>query len=106
MKNYFYKIKFSFLCTPIDIVYLFFNFIGDGGGPFFCVRVFWRQMPVYTLLMVYSQKKTVDEKSVTFCEQPVQNNLRTLKRPMSRLRIFPSMRDKNVFDKNYYTLSQ
>ena len=45
----FYKTKFSFLCVPIDIVYFLLNFNGDEGDPF-CVRGFWRQMPLYTLL--------------------------------------------------------
>ena len=40
MKKSFYKIKFSFLCTPIDIVYFLLNFNGDEGGPFFTSAAF------------------------------------------------------------------
>ena len=46
MKKYFYRTNFSFLCTPIDIDKLFMIFYLI----FCCVRVFWCQMPVYTLL--------------------------------------------------------
>ena len=48
IQNIFYKIKFSFLCTHhIDVVYFLLIFLPD----FYCVRVFWRQMPFYTLLI-------------------------------------------------------
>ena len=47
MKKYFYKINFSFLCAPIDIVLFFFIFVS-------CVRVFWRHILVYTLLTLHN----------------------------------------------------
>ena len=31
MKKYFYKTNFSYLCTPIDVVYFLLNFKGDEG---------------------------------------------------------------------------
>ena len=55
MNKYFYEINFSYLCTPIDVVYFLLNFKGDEGGveiwySLRFVRGFWRHILVCILL--------------------------------------------------------
>ena len=60
MKKYSYKYKFSYLCTPIDIVYFFI---------FFCVCVFsekWRQILVFASFLRNGVKYQVDAASAAF----------------------------------------
>ena len=65
----FYKIKFFFMYTRTDIVWFGFNFLLN----FYCVRVFWRQMPVSPLLVLDSiaPNKGTDNTLAFFgiCEQ-------------------------------------
>ena len=67
-QKFFYKTKFSYLCTPIDknsqkffykikFSYQYRDSSMTKGDPF-CARVFWRQMPVYTLLTDVKGNKT------------------------------------------------
>ena len=86
MKNYFYKSKNSFLCTPIDIVYLFFFIFAscvfsekcDLGGVLGC-GVGWCDMVRPPRLVSYACLYTTNSAFLMLQNEPILTNLLTFR---------------------------